>query len=218
MEHLNGKIFTKEEAAILQEVILHRRDTRGNRFIDRPVEEDVLQQLLDAALHAPSVGFSQPWEFVLIRDKNIRQQVRESFNEENAAAGNVFTDERQQQYSRLKLEGILEAPLNIAVYYRPSDQPVLGQATMKEVGLYSVVCAIQNMWLMSRALNIGMGWVSILDPAKVSLLLNAPPGNQLVAYLCIGYTDGFYTQPELELLQWEKRKQKSAALVYERYA
>jgi 5,6-dimethylbenzimidazole synthase len=217
MEYPNGKIFTKEEADTLQEIILHRRDTRGNRFVNRPVEEIVLQQLLDAALHAPSVGFSQPWEFVLIRDKNIRQQVRESFNEENAAAGNVFADDRQQQYGRLKLEGILEAPLNIAVFYRPSDQPVLGQASMKEVGLYSVVCAIQNMWLMARALNIGMGWVSILDAVKVSHILNAPPGNQLVAYLCIGYTDGFYTQPELELLRWEKRKQKAATLFYDRY-
>ncbi|HEY4063954.1 MAG TPA: 5,6-dimethylbenzimidazole synthase [Puia sp.] len=214
---MNEKIFTKEEAATLQEIILHRRDTRGNRFIDRPVEDDVLQQLLDAALHAPSVGFSQPWEFVLIRDRNIRQQIRESFNEENSTAGKAFTDDRQTQYGRLKLEGILETPLNIAVFYHPSDQPVLGQASMKETGLYSVVCAIQNMWLMARALNIGMGWVSILDAEKVSRILNAPPENQLVAYLCIGYTDGFYAQPELELLQWERRKQKTVTLFHDRY-
>ena len=182
-----------------------------------PLEERHVDQLLTAALHAPSVGFSQPWEFVLIRDKNTRQQVKESFSEESAAAGNTFTEDRQQEYSRLKLEGILEAPLNIAVFYRPSDKPVLGQASMKETGLYSVVCAIQNMWLMARALNIGMGWVSILDPVKVGRILNAPSGNQLVAYLCLGYTDGFYTQPELEILQWEKRRQRSAMLLYERY-
>jgi len=211
IQHLDGKLFTEQEATLLQEIIFHRRDTRGNRFLGMPLEERHLEQLLSAALHAPSVGFSQPWEFVLIRDKNTRQQV------ETAAAGSAFTDDRQQEYARLKLEGILEAPLNIAVFYRPSDKPVLGQASMKETGLYSVVCAVQNMWLMARALNIGMGWVSILDPVKVSQILNAPPGHQLVAYLCLGYTDGFYTQPELELLQWEKRRQRSSTLIYDRY-
>jgi 5,6-dimethylbenzimidazole synthase len=210
------KLFTELDASLLLDIILHRRDTRGNRFLDRPLEDRQVQQLLTAALHAPSVGFSQPWEFVLIRDKDTRRQIKESFSEENAAASAAF-DDRQQEYARLKLEGILEAPLNIAVFYRPSDKPVLGQASMKEVGLYSVVCAIQNMWLMARALNIGMGWVSILDPIKVSLILNAPAEHQLVAYLCIGYTDGFYTQPELELLQWEKRRQASSLVLYERY-
>ena len=217
MQHPNGKLFTEQEATILQEIIVHRRDTRGNRFLGMPLEDRHVDQLLEAALHAPSVGFSQPWEFVLIRDNNTRQQVMDSFIEETASARNAFTDERQQEYSRLKLEGILEAPLNIAVFYRPSDKPVLGQASMKETGLYSVVCAIQNMWLMARALNIGMGWVSILDPVKVGQILNAPPDHQLVAYLCIGYTDGFYTQPELEILQWEKRRQQSSMLFYERY-
>jgi len=77
---------------------------------------------------------------------------------------------------------------------------------MEEVGLYSVVCAVQNMWLMARALNVGLGWVSILDAERVRVLLGAPVGHQLVAYLCIGYTDGFYDRPELELLQWEQRR------------
>jgi 5,6-dimethylbenzimidazole synthase len=216
MENPEGKLFTEAEASLLLDIILHRRDTRGNRFLDRPLEDLQVQQLLTAAFHAPSVGFSQPWEFVLIRDKDTRQQVKESFSEENAAASGAF-DDRQQEYARLKLEGILEAPLNIAVFYRPSEKPVLGQASMKEVGLYSVVCAIQNMWLMARALNIGMGWVSILDPVKVSRILNAPPEHQLVAYLCIGYTDGFYTQPELERLQWEKRRHASSLVLHERY-
>lgn len=211
------KLFTEQEATVLQEIIFHRRDTRGNRFLGMPLEERHVEQLLTAALHAPSVGFSQPWEFVLISDKDTRQQVKESFQEETAAAGSAFTDDRQQEYVRLKLEGILEAPLNIAVFYRPSDKPVLGQASMKETGLYSVVCAVQNMWLMARALNIGMGWVSILDPVKVKQILNAPPGQQLVAYLCLGYTDGFYIQPELELLQWEKRRQRSSMLFFDRY-
>jgi 5,6-dimethylbenzimidazole synthase len=215
--NLNGKLFTEAEAAVLRDILANRRDVRGNRFLDRPVDEAVLQQLLDAALFAPSVGFSQPWEFVLIRDKDIKQQVKDSFVTENEKAAPVFEAEKQSVYALLKLEGIIEAPLNIAVFYRPSGKPVLGQTSMEEVGLYSVVCAIQNIWLMARALNIGVGWVSILDPEKVKRIVNAPVENKLVAYLCVGYTDGFYTQPELELLQWEKRKPEQAAVFYETY-
>lgn len=207
MNALNGKVFTAAEAAVLQEIILHRRDVRGNRFVDRPLEPEVVERLLDAALHAPSVGFSQPWEFVLVTDMDIRRRVRASFDDARAASGPAF-EGRGDVYSRLKLEGILEAPLNIAVFYTPPAGAVLGQTSMEEVGLYSVVCAVENMWLMARALNIGLGWVSILDPEQVRGLLQAPAGHRLVAYLCVGYTDGFYDRPELELLQWEKRKER----------
>jgi 5,6-dimethylbenzimidazole synthase len=210
------KYFTAEDVAVLQEIILHRRDVRGNRFVDKPVEQAVIDQLLLAALHAPSVGFSQPWEFVLIRDQAIRQQVKDSFDEANEAAVPVFAD-RQEKYARLKLEGILESALNIAVFYKPSCGPVLGQTMMTDAGLYSVVCAVQNMWLMARALNIGLGWVSILDAQKVCRILDAPKGHQLVAYLCIGYTDGFFSRPELELLEWEKRRELDAVVRYEHY-
>ena len=198
MEALNGKIFTPDEAAVLQDIILHRRDVRGNRFVDRPLEPEKLEQIITAGLHAPSVGFSQPWEFVVITDGDMRRRIRESFDETNAVATGVFA-ERDQEYGRLKLEGILEASLNIAVFYKPSVGPVLGQTAMPEVGLYSVVCAVQNMWLMARALNIGLGWVSILDPEKVKTIVGASAESKLVAYLCVGYTDGFYTRPELEL-------------------
>lgn len=211
MEALNGRLFTPEEAAVLQDIILHRRDVRGNRFVDRPVEPETIERIITAGLHAPSVGFSQPWEFVVITDKNVRQQIRESFDQANASAVGEFA-EREKDYSRLKLEGILEAPLNIAVFYKPSGAPVLGQTAMPEVGLYSVVCAVQNMWLMARALNIGLGWVSILDPVRVKRIVGASAETRLVAYLCIGYTDGFYVQPELELLGWERRKGRDAVI------
>lgn len=213
---LNAKLFTEAEAAILQEIIQLRRDVRGHRFTDRPLTNDVVDQLLAAALHAPSVGFSQPWEFVLIKDPTLRQRVKQSFDQANETALEVFS-QRQQEYARLKLEGILEAPLNIAVFYKEPGKPVLGQTTMEETGLYSVVCAVQNLWLMARALNVGVGWVSILDPEKVGRILNAPDGRRLVAYLCVGYTDGFYSQPELEILEWEKRKEREAAVIYEQY-
>jgi 5,6-dimethylbenzimidazole synthase len=210
------KLFSDQDVALLQEIIMHRRDVRGNRFIDKAVEQPVIDQLLKAALHAPSVGFSQPWEFVVIRDREIRQQVKDSFDWANAEAQPAF-GERQEQYARLKLEGILESPLNIAVFYRPSPGPVLGQTAMEEVGLYSVVCAIQNMWLMARALNVGLGWVSILDTGQVCRILKAPPGLRLVAYLCIGYTDSFLSQPELELLEWGKRREPESVIRYESF-
>jgi len=214
---MEGKYFDEATVSVLKEIILHRRDVRGNRFLSTPLEDAVIDQLLSAALNAPSVGFSQPWEFVLIRDQVVKQQVRNSFEEENAKALPQFNEEKQPEYMRLKLEGIMEAPLNIAVFYKPSDKPVLGQTAMPETGLYSVVCAVQNMWLMARALNIGVGWVSILDAEKVKRILHAPSANKLVAYLCVGYTDGFYTQPELEMLQWEKRKMKEAVVFKEGY-
>jgi 5,6-dimethylbenzimidazole synthase len=208
MDTLNGKLFTAEEAAVLLDVIASRRDVRGNRFLDRPIEPERVEQLLTAALHAPSVGFSQPWEFVLVQDSTVRRKIRESFDTVNTEAAASFGD-RQDDYRRMKLEGILEAPLNIAVFYTPSQGPVLGQTAMPEAGLYSVVCAVQNLWLMARALNIGVGWVSILNEGCVRELLGAAPHHRLVAYLCVGYTDGFFTQPELELLNWEKRKERN---------
>jgi 5,6-dimethylbenzimidazole synthase len=212
-----GKIFTAQEAALLEEFILNRRDVRGNRFLDKAVEDEILEKLIFVAMNAPSVGFSQPWEFVIVKDPVIKAQIKESFGEENEKASHQFSDEKQQEYIRLKLEGIIEAPVNIAVFYKASAGPVLGQTSMEEAGLYSVVCAIQNMWLMARALNIGMGWVSILDPDKVKKILHAPAANKLVAYLCIGYVDRFYTQPELEVLQWEKRKEKETVVFFDSY-
>ncbi|WP_212004449.1 5,6-dimethylbenzimidazole synthase [Chitinophaga sp. HK235] len=217
MDILNGKLFTAAEATVLEDVIVNRRDVRGNRFLDKPIAPDTLNKILDAALHAPSVGFSQPWEFVLIEDNHLKQQIRDSFAAENEKAISLFDADKQPEYIRLKLEGILEAPLNIAVFYKPAGKPVLGQTSMEEVGLYSVVCAVQNIWLMARALNVGVGWVSILDPEQVKNILKAPEENKLVAYLCLGYTDGFYTSPELELLQWEKRKMKDTAVFYNTY-
>ncbi len=217
MEVLNERLFSQHEADLLFEIILNRRDVRGNRFSDRLIEEEKISQILLAAVNAPSVGFSQPWEFVLVKSKEIKEQIKNTFNEENEKAAALFKDEKQREYNRLKLEGIFEAPLNIAIFYSDVDKPVLGQTSMMEVGLYSVVCAIQNMWLMARALNIGMGWVSIIDPEKVKRILKAPENKKLVGYFCLGYTDGFLKQPELELLKWEKRKGMSEMIFNDTY-
>jgi len=217
MEDLNERLFLQQEADLLLEIITNRRDVRGNRFTDQLIEEEKISQILEAAINAPSVGFSQPWQFVIIKSKEIKEQVKSTFNTENEKASKLFKDERQQEYNRLKLEGIFEAPLNIAIFYAGSDKPVLGQTSMTEVGMYSVVCAIQNMWLMARALNIGMGWVSIIDPEKVKQILKAPRDNKLIGYFCLGYTNGFLQQPELELLKWENRKKLSELIFKETY-
>jgi len=212
-----GRQFTEDESQLLQEIIINRRDVRGNRFLSTPLDEADIEKILLAAVNAPSVGFSQPWEFVVIQDENTKNIIKDSFQQKNNQASNHFSTEKQALYQRLKLEGITDAPINIAVFYKPSTQPVLGQTAMPEMGQYSVVCAVQNMWLMARSLNIGMGWVSILDPDCVKKAVNAPKSHQLIAYLCLGYVDAFLPQPELEQLQWEKRKQLNSVVMNEKY-
>ncbi|MBL4622186.1 MAG: 5,6-dimethylbenzimidazole synthase [Immundisolibacteraceae bacterium] len=202
----------------LLKLLGQRRDIRGNRFTNQPVSEQDIDLLLQAACLAPSVGYSQPWEFVLIRDTDTKQQVKASFDLASSAAADQFDDDRQRQYQQLRLEGIVDADLNIAVFYTPSDQPVLGQASMPEVGEYSVVCAIQNIWLMARTLDLGLGWVSILDPEQVKKIVNAPPEHKLIGYLCIGHVDQFGDRPELETLGWAQKKPIKNCVIKERYA
>ncbi|WP_299134801.1 5,6-dimethylbenzimidazole synthase [uncultured Tenacibaculum sp.] len=209
--------FTPENIETLEQIILARRDVRGNRFINTPILQKDLDKILFAGVNAPSVGFSQPWEFVVIKDFDIRNKIKDSFFEENEKAKTLFEGKKADAYTQLKLEGIVESALNIAVFYKPSEHPVLGQTTMKEAGVYSVVCAIQNMWLMARALNVGLGWVSILDPNKIKTILNAPENRQLIGYLCLGHVDKFYENPELERLQWEKRKNINDVVIKECY-
>ncbi|WP_158837557.1 5,6-dimethylbenzimidazole synthase [Polaribacter sp. L3A8] len=210
--------FTPENIETLEQIILARRDVRGNRFIDKAIAKADLDKILFAGVNAPSVGFSQPWEFVIIKDLEIRNKVKDSFFEENEMAKTLFEGKKTDAYTQLKLEGIVESALNIAVFYKPSQHPVLGQTAMKEAGVYSVVCAIQNMWLMARALDIGLGWVSILNPDTIKTILNAPEDRQLIGYLCLGHVDEFYENPELERLQWEKRKNINDVIIKESYS
>ena len=199
--HMN---FTPDDAQTLQNIIKARRDVRGNRFIHTPIEEQKLRTILEAGLHAPSVGYSQPWKFVVITDDTIKQALVENFTQENKKAKNIFAN--SPLYHKLKLEGIVEAPINIAVLYEPKEDAVLGMTSMSKMGEYSVVCAVENMWLMARALNIGIGWVSILDEKKVLKTLHVKPKTQLIAYLCVGYVDKFYNESELKTLGWDKEK------------
>jgi len=218
MKEDKQRLFTKDEQQLLEEILLHRRDVRGNRFINKTLPKNTIDTIVQAGLSAPSVGFSQPWEFVLIFDQNTKNKIKATFSEETRKAALQFKDDKQQEYIKLKLEGIIEAPLNIAVFYKPKVGPVLGQISMPEMGKYSVVCAIQNMWLMARSLNVGLGWVSVLNPEKVKKVLNAPKENELIGYLCLGYTDMFYNKPELELKKWEQKKIQNEVVINEKYS
>ncbi|SFV69770.1 Cobalamin biosynthesis protein BluB @ 5,6-dimethylbenzimidazole synthase, flavin destructase family [hydrothermal vent metagenome] len=196
--------FTISDAHKLLNIIKARRDVRGNRFVDTEIEDEKLEMILEAGICAPSVGYSQPWKFVIIKDELTKETICQNFTDENDKAKVIFED--KTLYAQLKLEGIKEAPINIAVLYEPKEEEVLGMTSMKKMGEYSVVCAVQNMWLMARALNIGVGWVSILNEKKVLETIKAKKETQLIAYLCVGYVDEFYNESELKTLGWEKEK------------
>jgi 5,6-dimethylbenzimidazole synthase len=204
--------FKGSDSQKLLEIMKARRDVRGNRFIDKEVEDEKLKMILQAGISAPSVGYSQPWKFIVIKNETIKDKILKNFEGENEKAKEIFKD--RELYTKLKLEGIKEAPINIAVLYESEDEEILGMTSMKQMGEYSVVCAIQNMWLMSRALNIGLGWVSILDERKVLEELDASKNSKLIAYLCLGYVDKFYEQSELKTLGWENEKLLDECVVF----
>lgn len=199
--------FTDDERRGLYRAIHERRDVRSH-FLADPIPDDVLRRILDAAHHAPSVGFMQPWDFVVIRDRAVREAVHRNFEASSRRAAEQYPDERRKQYDSLKLAGILEAPVNICITCdrsRPKGNG-LGRQTDSSVDLYSTVCAVQNLWLAARAESLGVGWVSILDFDELRTTLGIPPAITLVAYLCVGYVSQFGAQPELEERGWEKRE------------
>lgn len=187
------------------QAIYSRRDIR--EFRSDAVPDELLLRILDAAHHAGSVGFMQPWNFVIVRAQATKERVFEWFTKENAHASENYTGERRILYDSLKLAGILEAPVNLAVTCdRSRNGPaVLGRHTMPETDLYSTCCAIQNLWLAARAEGLGVGWVSIIEPEAIKHLLGIPERIVLVAYLCIGYPVNFDDRPQLEKVGWESR-------------
>jgi 5,6-dimethylbenzimidazole synthase len=200
------------KADLLLKLMQSRRDVRGNDFLNKQIEKEKLDMILKAAQAAPSVGYSQPWKFVIIDNSSIKDEIYENFKVENEKAKNIFA--KEQLYKSLKLEGIKESPISIAVLYEDTNEKVLGSTSMSKMGEYSVVCAIENMWLMARSLDIGMGWVSILDEEKVLSTISAPKNHKLIAYLCLGYVERFKEEPELKTLKWKKEKQLQECIFY----
>jgi 5,6-dimethylbenzimidazole synthase len=200
------KKFSKSARTSLQWIIQSRRDIR--HFLSKPIPNRILIHILKMGHAAPSVGFMQPWNFILIRSARTRKKIKDQFEKINQTElTRISEQDRKTIYSKLKLEGILETPLNIAVTCdHRRDRPfILGNAPMPETDLYSTCLAIQNMWLVARAEGIGIGWVSIINRKVTEEILKLPDGVQLVAYLCLGYPKEFREKPLLEEVGWKQR-------------
>lgn len=200
-------LISAEECNAVYKTIFARRDVR-REYLSDEIEEATLKRVLKAAHHAPSVGFSQPWDFILVRNPHIRKQIKDAFEKAHAEAAEMFSAEKKEQYKSFKLEGIMEAPLGICVTCdrRRNGPVVIGRTAIPEMDLYSTVCAIQNLWLAARAENLGVGWVSIFDNERLQEILSIPDHVVPVAYLCIGHVSSFHDTPELEQAGWLPRE------------
>ncbi|MDD3352424.1 5,6-dimethylbenzimidazole synthase [Zoogloea sp.] len=195
--------FPDSDVAAIYRVIAERRDMR--HFRSDPVDPDLLSRLLWAAHHAPSVGYMQPWRFIRITDRGLRERMHALVEVERQATARAL-GERDEDFMRLKVEGLLEAGEVVVVALADGrEKHVFGRRTLPEMDLASVACAIQNMWLAARAEGIGLGWVSIFDPVELAQLLAMPPGARPVAILCIGHVEAFYPRPMLEIHDWAQR-------------
>jgi len=179
----------------------------------------VLARLLDAAHHGPSVGFMQPWDFIVIRDEAVRSAVHKCFVDANRRAAHRYRGRRRALYDSLKLAGVLEAPINLCITCdrKRARGAGLGRQTDPDTDLYSTVCAVQNLWLAARAESLGVGWVSILDFDRLRNLLGIPEGLTPVAYLCVGYVSEFPDRPDLESAGWESRESLARLLHFDRW-
>lgn len=204
--------FSEAERDTLLHIMYARRDMR--HFLPgATVDESVLQRLLNAAHSAPSVGLMQPWRFIRIRARALRQQISAMVENERLATAQAL-GERAAEFSRIKVGGIDECAELLAVVLAPDDGTVLGRRTMpQEMALCSVACAIQNLWLAARAENLGVGWVSLFEPAQLADLLGCPPEAKPVALLCLGPVKEFYQRPGLELANWRQGKPLSSVLM-----
>jgi 5,6-dimethylbenzimidazole synthase len=201
--------FDADFVASLGALFRWRRDVR--RFRRDPVDAALLEELVGLATLAPSVGHSQPWRFISVEDASRRAQIIANFSRCNAAALETYEGETAALYARLKLAGLAEAPVHLAVFCdrAPAEGRGLGRMTMPETLAYSVVGAVQNLALAARAHGLGVGWVSILDPAEVAANLDVPASWQFVCYLCLGRPEEDHLDPELERHGWQHRLPQS---------
>jgi 5,6-dimethylbenzimidazole synthase len=213
----NGK-FTDRERAAVYRAIFERRDVREH-FLPDPIPDEVLARILRAAHHAGSVGFMQPWNFIVVREASTKRTVKDIFRRVNDEAAARYKGERAALYRRLKLEGIEEAPLSLCVTCnrQRGGRHVLGRSTVRDTDLYSTCCAIQNLWLAARAEGIGVGWVSILDHEALKRVLEIPRPVKVVAYLCLGYVSEFAPHPDLERAGWRTRLPLEQLVYQERW-
>jgi len=210
--------FTNDEKNGFYKAIYSRRDVRS-RFTSKVINDEILTRILNAAHHAPSVGFSQPWNFILIKDEKTKKEIKESFDEERKRSSQFVDEPKRSQYLSFKLEGILDSPVNICVTYDPTKFGpfVIGKSSIPETGIYSVCCAVQNLWLAARTEGLGLGWVSILSNDVLKEVLELPEHVIPVAYLCLGYVEEFALKPDLETAGWLPRLDLKDVVYYEKW-
>lgn len=201
----------------LYETISRRRDMRS--FLPDPIPAETLARILLAAHQAGSVGLSQPWNFLVVENRDVRSKVRAHVEAERLRAAEAFEPKRREKYLSFKLEGILDAPINLCV---TCDQErfgpaIIGRNTIPETAVYSTCCAVQNLWLAARAEGVGVGWVSILEPAVLRTILGIPDRIIPVAYLCIGFVENFPERPMLEAHGWLPRLPLQEIVFHDRW-
>ena len=210
--------FSEQEKESFYKAIYSRRDVRSN-FTSESIDDQVLTRILKAAHHAPSVGFSQPWNFILVKNIETREKIKESFEKEKARSSNLVEEPRRSKYLSYKLEGILESAINVCVTYDPTKTGsfVIGRTSIPETGIFSVCCAVQNMWLAARTEGIGVGWVSILSNQALRDALDIPDHVLPVAYLCMGHVSKFEPKPDLETKGWLPRLELDDVIYHEKW-
>lgn len=204
--------------ADLYEVLHRRRDTRGE-FTGAEIQDDVLRRILAAAHAAPSVGLSQPWDFVLVKNPDTRRAFRDHVQAERSVFAAELEGERAELFSRIKVEGVMESSLGVVVTYDPDrgSPAVLGRHAIADAGLYSVCLAIQNLWLAATAEGLGVGWVSFYREDVLRRLLDIPTRLRPVAWLCVGPVRSLPEAPDLERHGWRNRLPLDDVLHHDRY-
>ncbi len=201
---MNPHRFSEQEIEGVYRAIRERRDMR--HFRPDPIEPAQLARFIEAAHLAPSVGYMQPWRFIRIVDRQLRERIHQHVDQERILTAEAL-GKRADEFMRLKVEGILAcAELLVVGLTDQRDAHVFGRRTMPEMDLASASCAIQNFWLAARAEGIGVGWVSMFDPAEMRTLCNMPEGSQPIAVLCVGHVEAFYPAPMLEIERWDSRR------------
>lgn len=208
-------MFRYEEKEAIYNVIFKRRDVRN--FLPAPISTEIIERVLQAAHHAPSVGFMQPWNFILVNSIEMKERLAWAAEKERRALAIHYEEDRATHFLGLKVEGIKQAPLTICVTCDPTrgGSHVLGRNTIPETDILSVACAIQNMWLATCAEGLAMGWVSFYKKNDVRDILQIPPHIDPVALISIGYTDEYPSSPILEQVNWEKRRSLQKLIFHE---
>jgi len=212
---MNPHRYSNEEIAALDRAIRERRDMR--HFLPDPLPVGLVERLVEAAHHAPSVGYMQPWRFVRVRDAERRARIHALVEQERLATAAALPS-RNEEFMQVKIEGIRECAELLVVALMPGrERHLIGRRTLPEMDIASVGCAIQNMWLLARAEGVGIGWVSFFDPDKLAALLEMPKGARPLAVLCIGKVPAFYPRPMFEDAGWGQRLPLEDVLFEERW-